>query len=429
MISGSKSSDATTKLHYVYDAWNRLTAVYADSEGELSDLIAEYKYDGANHRVSKTLADETGTEYYYNQQWQLLEERTLTSDPEPLTSVSQYVWSASYIDAPVVRFHDGNADGNLDDAGDSVRHCTWDANQNVTTTITDDTGGSITTQHVAYDAYGKATEYNGGWTTNLGAPAEDGPLYCGYWFDLETGSDLARNRYYSVVLAAWFSRDPITYEAGDPNLYRYCGNSPVVYVDPSGTNYWDYVTKLNGGHIYKAVGGAAGGLLQLATWITPDVNIQAGAQTGLIFFPDTCEIGLYSIKMGVVKALNPNAGPPKVAWEGGLQLGLNASVEVAAFTGPGTASAASFAGIFYTGQASGGSGVGIGVSGYKGVPGKNGAYWYGGTVGVTYGPLPISVGTVAWAYQLITSVDLDDGHGWFLDKVGYCQCLELILAM
>jgi YD repeat-containing protein len=66
-----------------------LTAVYADSEGELTDLIAEYKYDGANHRVSKTLADETGTEYYYNQQWQLLEERTLTSDPEPLTSVSR----------------------------------------------------------------------------------------------------------------------------------------------------------------------------------------------------------------------------------------------------------------------------------------------------------------------------------------------------
>ena len=28
--------------------------------------------------------------------------------------------------------------------------------------------------------------------------------------------------------------DPISYRAGDANLYRYCGNSPVMYVDPFG---------------------------------------------------------------------------------------------------------------------------------------------------------------------------------------------------
>ena len=84
--------------------------------------------------------------------------------------------------------------------------------------------------HIVYDAYGKATVYDATWS-NPAAPTEDGPLYCGYFFDAETGNDLARNRYYSVTLATWISRDPI--ESG-PNLYEYCGDNPLIYTDPTG---------------------------------------------------------------------------------------------------------------------------------------------------------------------------------------------------
>jgi RHS repeat-associated protein len=53
-------------------------------------------------------------------------------------------------------------------------------------------------------------------------------------FDLETGNYLARHRYYTVALASWFTRDPIGYDAGDVNLYRYCANVPMAQLDPLG---------------------------------------------------------------------------------------------------------------------------------------------------------------------------------------------------
>lgn len=217
--AGNMTSDGT--YNYKYDAWDRLVEVHQAGSGNA--LVATYRYDAKNERITKTLANGPTTEYFYNSQWQVVEERTGAA-------VDQYVWDQSYVDSPIVRFHDGNGDGDLLDAGDSVRYYTWDANHNVTTTITNVTGGNTTIQHVVYDAYGKAKVYDNTWTTPTD-PTEDGPLYCGYMFDAETGSDLARNRYYSVTDASWFTRDPI---AADVNLYRYCGNAPTVNVDPNG---------------------------------------------------------------------------------------------------------------------------------------------------------------------------------------------------
>ncbi|HEY4759489.1 MAG TPA: hypothetical protein VIH42_02800, partial [Thermoguttaceae bacterium] len=41
-------------------------------------------------------------------------------------------------------------------------------------------------------AYGKATVYDDAWS-NPAAPTGDGPLYCGYWFDAETGLSSAKS--------------------------------------------------------------------------------------------------------------------------------------------------------------------------------------------------------------------------------------------
>ena len=230
MISGPKSGDETTRIHYVYDAWNRLVAAKADNSGSPGNTIAAYEYDGTNRRVEKFFADDSGVEYFYNRQWQVLDEWSFDDQGET-TAVNQYIWSPRYIDAPIVRFHDGNADGYVYTTGvDNTRYYTGDANYNITTTITIDPNTTETVQHYAYSSYGEATVYDDDWDV-IGAPAEDGPLYCGYLFDAETANDYARNRYYSVALAAWFTRDPI---AADLNLYRYVGNNPLVYEDPFG---------------------------------------------------------------------------------------------------------------------------------------------------------------------------------------------------
>ena len=43
-----------------------------------------------------------------------------------------------------------------------------------------------------------------------------------------------RNRVYSPGLGRFLQTDPLRFEAGDINIYRYCGNSPVSWVDPDG---------------------------------------------------------------------------------------------------------------------------------------------------------------------------------------------------
>ena len=46
-----------------------------------------------------------------------------------------------------------------------------------------------------------------------------------------------RARYYHSELGRFVSRDPVGYDAGDMNLYRYVYGNPVIFVDPSGLWY------------------------------------------------------------------------------------------------------------------------------------------------------------------------------------------------
>ena len=52
--------------------------------------------------------------------------------------------------------------------------------------------------------------------------------------DEETGLQNNLNRWYDSTTGRWLSKDPIGFNAGDPNLYRYVGNGPTNATDPSG---------------------------------------------------------------------------------------------------------------------------------------------------------------------------------------------------
>ncbi len=132
--------------------------------------MAEYEYDGANRRVEKVLTEAGGgpseAHYYYNSEWQLLEERFLDSQ-EQLSASNQYLWSARYIDSPIMRFHDGNGDGDCLDAGDNIRYYTGDANFNVTARST--LPQPMSSRALTSTAYGVPTVYDSGWA-NPAAP-------------------------------------------------------------------------------------------------------------------------------------------------------------------------------------------------------------------------------------------------------------------
>jgi len=95
----------------------------------------------------------------------------------------------------------------------------------------DNTGAALERYH--YDPYGKVTRYAGDWgehTTDYKNPY----LYTGRRLDAETGLYYYFARYYHAQLGRFINRDPIGYEAGDENLYRYLKNRPIVAVDPAG---------------------------------------------------------------------------------------------------------------------------------------------------------------------------------------------------
>src|SRR5262245_51925434 len=54
------------------------------------------------------------------------------------------------------------------------------------------------------------------------------------WQTLGRGHKYNRARYYDPSIGKWTSTDPMGFEAGDTNLYRYVGNGPTNSTDAIG---------------------------------------------------------------------------------------------------------------------------------------------------------------------------------------------------
>jgi RHS repeat-associated protein len=221
--AGNMTGDAQSHT-YRYDAWNRLTAVYSDLA--MTATVATYKYDGRNYRIAKTVGNDT-FDYYYNTNWQVLEERKNGSR----NSYAKYVWDLRYIDAPVLCWRDTNADSYLD----ATHYYINDANMNVTAIVNASNGNVV--ERTIYDAYGKPTFLDGSWNLQGGTGTASGVaneiLYCGYRYNAETGNYQVRNREYQPSFGSWLQRDPAKYKDG-LDLYQYCRSRPYDLVDYRG---------------------------------------------------------------------------------------------------------------------------------------------------------------------------------------------------
>jgi RHS repeat-associated protein len=95
-----------------------------------------------------------------------------------------------------------------------------------------DSNGNIVEQY-KYDVFGKPTimEPN---DAVISSSAYDNPyMFTGRRYDEQTGLYYYRARYYSPDLGRFISADPIGYY-DSLNLYQYCLNNPVNYIDPWG---------------------------------------------------------------------------------------------------------------------------------------------------------------------------------------------------
>jgi RHS repeat-associated protein len=94
-------------------------------------------------------------------------------------------------------------------------------------------------------------------------------LFASREFDFETGLYYNRARYLDPTTGRWTSLDPIGYEAGDVNLYRYVQNIPTLFTDPLGLEWvypWDPQADWSDwrigealGDAWKAIAGGVGG--------------------------------------------------------------------------------------------------------------------------------------------------------------------------
>ncbi|MBR0193651.1 MAG: RHS repeat-associated core domain-containing protein [Thermoguttaceae bacterium] len=165
-------------------------------------------YDGLNRRVRKTTASET-REYYYNKNWQCLEEYLYG------TLQNSYLWGLRYLDDLICFTPDYTI-------------ALTDANFNVVAVANQ----SGLTERYTYTAFGQRTIL-----TPSYAPRSESMYpaltrtFTSQVLDLETGLMLYRNRYYALTLGRFITRDPIGYEGRDENLYRYVENSPIDLID------------------------------------------------------------------------------------------------------------------------------------------------------------------------------------------------------
>ena len=106
--------------------------------------------------------------------------------------------------------------------------------------------GNLQCRYV-YDAWGNHKVYNasgseiGSEVMNIG---NINPIrYRGYYWDKEFNLYYLQSRYYDPLLGRFISADSIDYlepnNVSGLNLYAYCNNNPIMYVDPSGKWNWN----------------------------------------------------------------------------------------------------------------------------------------------------------------------------------------------
>ena len=218
-------------------------------------VIGVYEYDALNRRVKRHVDSQapdnpngidTYLHYFYNSAWQVLETRDTTTEsdqPENLQPDWQYIWSPRYIDAPVLRDKNTDADGLCDD---ERIYYLGDANFNVTTLV--DTGGDAVERYL-YEPYGKETIYDGTWESTRSASSYGNVVrYTGREWDEETGICHYRRRYLHMGLARFLGRDYLKFSPCSPSTYAYTALNPGARVDPFGLD-WS-VHRYNGPRAY-----------------------------------------------------------------------------------------------------------------------------------------------------------------------------------
>jgi RHS repeat-associated protein len=262
--AGQLTSDSAGPYSYDLSGNRTMTGYQTGTANQLAtDGNWNFTYDDAGNMTKKvaTSGGETWN-YFYDNVNRLVRVERHSSDGGPLTQLDTFKYDAlgeriqksfdddgDDQDAVITRFaYDrGNAWADLDVSGNLItRRLYEDAIDKVFARIS--SGGSVDwyltdrlgsirdltdgtgalRDHLDYTSYGKlTTESNPGYA--------DRYTWTGRERDTEINLQYNRARYYDWSTGRWLSQDPLGFDAGDSNLYRYVNNQPTNATDSSGT--------------------------------------------------------------------------------------------------------------------------------------------------------------------------------------------------
>jgi len=194
-----------------YDADKRLTAIASGED------YGQFVYDGLGRCLKRTIDWETILITYDGwkpivewDEWNGLKAWNVYG-PSP----DEILYRHDAYLAVDLRYHLdrlGNVVFILDSDGNGIERYTYDAFG--TPTVTDWSGNNART----YSWYGNRF------------------MFTGREYFPELGLYDYRFRFYHPALGRFLQSDPTGFDAGDANLFRYCGGDPVNGIDPSGEN-------------------------------------------------------------------------------------------------------------------------------------------------------------------------------------------------
>ncbi|MFA7126403.1 MAG: RHS repeat-associated core domain-containing protein, partial [Bacilli bacterium] len=136
--------------------------------------------------------------------------------------------------------------------------------------IVDETGNLVV--EYTYDAYGNIIKLVD--TSNCDLSTVNPFRYRSYYYDKETGWYYLNSRYYDPLVKRFITMDSVEYSGS--NMFKYCNNNPIMYVDFDGCfpkSVLDLVNRLSAATIFAQYASMlytsfAAGLAKIGAYIT-----------------------------------------------------------------------------------------------------------------------------------------------------------------
>lgn len=203
-VNGDSLPSVQGQVYYEYNQRNQLTKAINDQ------VSTSCYYDPNGLRIKKTSA--TGiTRYHYNTSGQVIAESDAANNV-----TANFVWGP---DRVLVK---------KENSGDEYFYL-YNGHGDVVQIV--DTNGNVVNDY-KYDEWGNIVSQ----TETIQNPFK----YCGEVYDEETGLYYLRARYYDPSVGRFINKDTYQGDIANPltlNLYTYCANNPIIFIDPTGHEY------------------------------------------------------------------------------------------------------------------------------------------------------------------------------------------------